>query len=59
MMMSQDEKIGVVCVAVFSFLIGTATACIGKNHQWQREAIQHGAAEYDSTTGAFRWKDGK
>ena len=44
-----------VCVTVL------AISAIGvrQNSNWQREAIQHGAGEYDSTTGAFKWKDGK
>ena len=25
--------------------------------QWQAEAIKHGAAEYNQTTGVWQWKD--
>ena len=44
-----------VCVMVLSL----AAIGVTRNVHWQREAIQHGAAEYDRESGEFRWKDGK
>lgn len=29
------------------------------SHIWQRQAIQHGAAQYNQTTGKFEWIDRK
>lgn len=50
--------IGFVSAVMLMALVGLV-AINSVNSEWQREAIKHGAAEYDTTTGEFRWKDGK
>lgn len=48
---------GVACGCLLGFCI----AGCNLKHDWQRGAIQHGAAHYDEQTGAFTWNesDGK
>ena len=49
------------CVAVLSAMI-VGMACGSwltfdvMRANWREEAVKHGAAEYDSTTGNWRWK---
>ena len=50
--------------AVACFFIGALVVFLGMmfcstpNHQWQKQAIDHGAAQYSPVTGKFEWKDG-
>lgn len=33
--------------------------CVTPQHIWQKAAIQHNAARYNSTTGKFEWLENK
>ena len=53
-----------VQAAVWCFFIGLLIGMLAigfvatANHVWQKEAIEHGAAQYSPVTGKFEWKDG-
>jgi len=40
------------CIGLLVMLI----ISLGQEPNWQREAIEHGAAYYDSKTAEFKWK---
>lgn len=46
----------VVLLAMGAFL-GWGCTQAYLHEEWQREAVKHGAAEYDQETGRWRWKD--
>lgn len=58
--MSDESKAGCLVVVILAFVGGvictstftTETIC---NSRWQREAVARGVAEYDSTTGEWKW----
>lgn len=60
--MNSDEQkafgLGVFIATVLILAVALLHSFASDN-EWKSQAIQHGAAEYDSATGAFRWKDGK
>ena len=41
---------GVLCSFIMGFNIGSI-----QKDEWKREAIEHGAAYYDTVTGEFTW----
>lgn len=45
----------IVVIALLMVVGGGVGYKIAEVH-WQREAVKHGAAEYDSQTGAWQWK---
>lgn len=52
---------GVGCLVVMIVILvvavaGMAIALKVNDEIWRTEAVKHGAAEYDSQTGAWRWK---
>lgn len=57
--MNNDE----VGLSVACFFIGALVMFLGMNfystpnHQWQKQAIDHGAAQYSPVTGKFEWKE--
>ena len=57
---SEQEAFGLgVFIATMLILAVALLHSYANDSNWKSQAIQHGAAEYDSTTGAFKWKDGK
>ncbi|NCX55788.1 MAG: hypothetical protein EBW87_01105 [Burkholderiaceae bacterium] len=58
--MNDDGVQAAVGCFFIGFLIGILA--IGffatPNHIWQKQAIDHGAAQYSPVTGKFEWKDG-
>lgn len=48
----------VMFAAIAAFMASGMTADCYSDY-YQREAVKHGAAEYDSQTGQWRWKDEK
>ena len=64
-MVSERDKVeaflfavALVCIIAL-MLVGGAIGGKIANAHWQREAVKHGAAEYDSQTGVWQWKDSK
>lgn len=58
--MSEDERF----YSAISFVVGIIASSLtwiivinNVNDMWREEIIQHGAAEYNPTTGAFQWKE--
>jgi hypothetical protein len=43
-------------VALMGFCVGVKVQLPGRDADWRREAVRHGAAEYDPATGDWRWK---
>ena len=38
-------------------LVGAITSKAAERYRWEKQAISHGAAQYNSTTGKFEWKE--
>jgi len=58
MLWSENGKAfaaGMLCGGAILFLV-CGVYCFATDADYRREAIQHGAAEYDTTTGAWRCK---
>ena len=58
--MSNSEKsafIGGVGICAFVMSITMAFAFCQQSAAWQQEAIDHGAARYNATSGEFEWID--
>lgn len=57
----RDETISIIASLILGSLLG---GCVGgvfvesTARRFQREAIEHGCAEYSSTTGEWGWKKG-
>lgn len=45
--------LGLALSGIYFSATGTA------DHVWQRQAIEHGAGEYDSVSGDWKWKEPK
>lgn len=46
---------GMLCGGAMLFVV-CGVYCFAMQDEYRRDAIRHGAAEYDTTTGAWRWK---
>lgn len=57
----NDEAPAAVGCFFIGLIIGiTSVGFIATaNNVWQKQAIDHGAAQYSPTTGKFEWKDGE
>ena len=56
--MNNSERsafIGGACFALFVMAITMAVAVNQERAMWQKQAIDHGAARYNATSGEFEW----
>ena len=55
----MDESPEVILGCLIGFMIGILITLLfiwKSDTQWQNEAVKHGAAEYNITTGEWQWK---
>lgn len=58
--MSNKDAGDVIALMVLALLaagVGSLITHKASDALWKEAAAQHGAAEYDQKTGAWRWKD--
>ena len=53
----SDTLLGTIAGFVFGFFIGVCVAGPSVGERFRTEAIEHGAAHYDTVTGEWRWND--
>lgn len=51
----QNFLLGMACGAGVLFLILRAVWDVMPAYHWHRQIIEHGAGQYNKTTGAFEW----
>lgn len=54
-MKTHDAIATAALVGFVTFLAGMFVGSAGTQSHYETEAINHGAAEYDSKTGEWRW----
>ena len=55
--MNLQDKIGAACFVVFfMFIAAVCGSAIDRNY-FEKQAIAHHAAHYDSQTGMWQWND--
>lgn len=58
--MSKDEVAALILGGIVGLIV-TVLVCAALHDKsvdrWQQEAIDHGAAQYNPTTGNFEWKE--
>lgn len=56
--MGDDGGVGILIPIAFiiGIVIGSVVATNVVDHSWEREAVEYGYAEYNSTTGDWQWK---
>jgi hypothetical protein len=58
MVLTNDGKEILTVVFIFAvFSIGTILGCVVGRYAIQRDAVKHGAAQYNQTTAQFEWKE--
>lgn len=58
--MSSDEGATFLLGAALSGLLVLAVCSVahkGSMNAWEKQCIEHGAAQYNPTTGNFEWKE--
>ncbi len=57
--MTDDEQstAGCAIVSLIVICLFLAVAVATGDFVWKKEAVRHGAAHYDATSGAFTWND--
>jgi len=53
--MSNDSITIIICLVICSFCCGGGVSSTIEKHSWQKLAIEHGAAHYNSTNATFEW----
>lgn len=56
-MRHDDNVVAVIVLAVFLVAVTWGVTFGLCRDSWRRAAVKHGAAEYDSTTGNWKWKE--
>ncbi len=49
--------LAVIAGAVFGFVLCVFIVAMPIDIHWKRTCVEHGAAEYNQTTGAWQWKE--
>ena len=55
--MSERDFLGWFAILLFAFCVGFAAGIIIDREYMKAQAVKHNAAEYDKTSGLWRWKD--
>lgn len=56
--MSSDKDVSFAILSSFfvGIVLGMFLCSLISNHKWEKEALQHNAAQYNPETGVFEWK---